>query len=258
MDIPLSHDFLWTWFLLFVRFSAMFLLLPGIGGDEVPLAFRQGMLVILSLAIANTVPSAVLPDNFVTSGSIIITEFLFGIALGLIPQLIIGACAVSGQVVSAAIGLGQATLIDPSIGEPVAVLARLQSMMAVAVFLTMDGHHALIQAIAYASSEVGFGVFSPADVADLIANRFSHMFELAVLISGPVLVTVLVTQFVLGLLTKFVPQVNIFIISLPLTIGVGLFVVGYTLPSYNRQMANEFSQLDEIAGGVIHSGDANP
>lgn len=252
-----SIDFssLWTWFLLFTRFSGLLHVLPGVGTEEVPFTFRIPLALVLGFVVMFTGAHAAVPESIAEGGLIILTEFALGYLLGIIPSLIISSLALAGQVIAATIGLAQATLIDISLGDQVSVLSRLQSLIATVVFLAVDGHHVVIRAASMIGNDVGIGLYRPGmDVFMILAERFSASFELAVIISGPILVTILVTQFVLGLLTRFIPQVNIFIISLPLTIGVGLFIIQYTMPGFLIRMSKEFGTLQELIGRILVAG----
>ena len=256
MDSALANSIewsgLWTWFLLFVRFTGLFQTLPGLGTEEIPIPFRTTIALVLAAVVAMTGAHALMPANLAEGGLMIGTEYVLGWILGVVPAFVLSSLAVSGQVTSAAIGLGQASLIDPSIGEHVSVLARIQSMIGTIIFLSIDGHHTILRAASFIAEDVGVGRFRPdAATALQLAERFSESFELAVVIAAPILITILVTQFLLGLLTKFVPQVNVFIISLPLTIGIGLFICAYTMPSLGSHAVTEFTRSEEIAARLI-------
>ena len=260
-SFSLSIDWsgLWTWFLFFVRFGGVLTSLPGIGGDEVPMSVRATLALMLAAIGAYTGVHSAVPDSYVVGGFMLASEFVYGFLIGAVPFYIVASLAVAGQVTAATIGLGQATLIDPSIGEPVSVLSRLQSFIAISVFLAIDGHHAVLRAAMAPPGGMAPGSFEPnADVAMILVERMSHTFALAVTISGPILVAVLLAQFVLGLLTKFVPQVNVFIISLPLTIGLGMFILAGTLPTFRDHFIREFAATEEIIGRLVVAGTGGP
>lgn len=246
-DSGITFDLIpfWTWFLILIRCFGLLETLPGIGTMQVPAMFRLSFTFAISICLVLGGVRANLPSGVAEAGLMITTEFLLGIILGLIPALLISAVGVAGQVTTGAIGLGQANMIDPSLGGQVAILARLQMMVGVALFLLIDGHHAAIKAAAGLMGDIGLGYFRPnMDTFMILLDRFSSSFELAVMCSAPILVTVLVTNFVLGLITKFVPQVNIFIISLPLTIIVGLYIVVYTFTGVNEHLIRGFNEAE--------------
>lgn len=240
----------WSWFLLFTRTGAMLLSLPGIGTDEIPHSARGALAVVLSSVLAFSGVSAEAPTTVAEGGLMIITEFILGYLIGALPAFVLAGLSVAGQINSTAIGLGQANLIDPTLGEHVSALSRLQLLIGTVLFLLFDGHHLMIRAVA--SPGVGLGMFRPGvDTADLLVDRFVATFQFAVTLTGPILVTILITNCVLGIITKFVPQMNIFIISLPLTIGIGLFLFQVTLPDLIQLVGAEFSQLDRLAARLM-------
>lgn len=247
-----DFHFFWTWFLLFTRFSGIFMALPGIGTEEVPLTIRLPLTMIIAGIVTACGAHAEFSSGVPEGMLMIITEFLLGYLLGAIPAFIVSALSLSGQVSATAIGLNQASIIDPSLGEHVTTLARIQGLIATSLFLLINGHHVILRAGAEVSKDIGVGIFRPdGSTVELFLNRFAHMFEIAISIAAPIIVVTLITQFVLGLLTRFVPQVNVFIMSLPLTILVGMFVFGFTLPEMARHIEREFYSMEETATQLL-------
>ncbi len=249
--VPLGSDsfdlaFFWTWFLLWSRCAGIFSSLIGIGTEEVPITFRGAVTLLISLAITLVGLRAPMPAHWAEGTMMMASEFLLGFLLGFIPRFVVSSITVAGNITTGAVGLGQANMIDPSLGEPVAILARFQTLVATLVFLSIDGHHAVIQAAAGFPGSVGIGQFVPdLHVAGFLIERFRAIFELAVSVAAPVIVALLVTQFVLGLVTRAVPQVNIFIVSLPLTIGLGLFIIAYTFTGMTKHVIRDFTGLEK-------------
>lgn len=244
----------WTWFLYFTRFCAILFVLPGIGTYAVPSTFKVALAITIPICVLLSGTQLQPPDSAIMGCMLIATEVLLGLALGLIPGFILASVMVAGQLTTTTMGLGAANLIDPSIGASVAILARLQNLFATIVFLALDGHHIIIKAATVTIADVGTNIMTAdSGVAAMFLQRFSATFEVGVIVAAPVLVTILVSQFVLGLITKFIPQVNIFIISLPLTIGIGLYIVAFTFTDLANILIREMSFLEEFAGVVIQS-----
>lgn len=251
-SIGLDYTILWTWFLVLMRISGLLASMPGLGTDQIPASFRTPAAIVIAMTIALSGVSAHVPISYAEGGVMIFCEFILGYVLGLVPALIIAGVTVAGQVASGAMGLGQANMIDPSLGGNVAVLGRIQGMLATLIFLFLNGHHAVIYAASGIAGDIGIGVFRPdMQTADILFDRFRHSFELSASISAPVIVTLLVAQFVLGLVTKFVPQVNIFIISLPLTILVGFYITAYTFSEMSDHVVAAFTDLEEVSARVL-------
>ncbi len=220
---------------------------------------RLSIAVLIGLAATMAGVTAPEPKHMVDGGLMLASEFTLGYLLATIPALIVSSLAITGQVVSGTIGLGFANLIDPSIGQSLAILARIESLVATLVFLLVDGHHVIIRAVTGYGGDLPIGTFYPGvDTGMFFLERFSAVFEVAIVCSAPILVSILVTQFVLGLITKSVPQVNIFIISLPLTIGMGLYITAYTFPGMVENILVEFNQMEEFVGQLFLSSQKLP
>ena len=244
----LNFEPFWTWFLLFVRFSGVFTSMPGVGTEEVPLTFRIPLVIIIAAALTMSGASAELPGTLAAGGLILAVEFLLGYLLGVIPALIISGLSLAGHLSATSIGLNQASVIDPSLGEHVTTLGRIQTLIGVVLFLAIDGHHAVIRAAADISTDVGLGLFRPGEAtAEIFLQRINQSFHLGIQVAAPIIVVSLIAQFILGLITKFVPQINVFIMSTPLTILVGLFVFGFTLPEMVRHVDREYAAIQEVA-----------
>lgn len=245
--IQVNFAYLWTWVLMFVRCIAILSALPGIGTEQVPSRFRGFPAMLLAFCFTFAGPTARLPSGLAEGGLMIFSEYLLGYLLGAIPAYTLAAGTVAGTAVAGAIGLSQANMIDQSLGESTTVIAKLNSLIGGLVFLLLDGHHLVLRASAAASEISGIGTFLPdLSVSALLMHRFVEMFSLAVIIAAPILVASLFTQFVLGLLTKFVPQINVFIMSMPLNLLVGLFLLNVLLPDLIGHMTTDFEKLDGV------------
>ncbi len=248
----IDFSFLWVFIMFFARFGGLFTSLPGVGTEQVSTALRIPIVLVFAAVTSLTglkVPEA---TNVIQGALMISGEFLIGYLLGLIPSFIISALAVTGQVTAGAIGIGQAAMIDPSLGESVSVLARVESLLATALFLLIDGHHIIIKAATGVGHDVALGTFRPdSHIALLLIERFADSFVFAMTIAAPVLSTILVTQFVFGLITKFVPTINIFIMSLPVTIGMGLYMIAFSLPELTTHLIEQYREIQEVAARVV-------
>ncbi|HMO18406.1 MAG TPA: flagellar biosynthetic protein FliR [Oligoflexia bacterium] len=245
---------LWTFVLILVRISTLLFMLPGVGTEQIPAQFRLYLAMSISVLAAMSIPQIPMPEELHLIVLSIATEAIFGLLLSLLPAIVLGGLAVSGQVIAGVIGLGQANMIDRSLGESVSVLAKFNMYLGSLVFLAIDGHHVLLKA---ATLELGYPsvavIPSFNKGIQILMTSFSSSFELAIAISAPILIATLVTQFLLGLITKFVPQVNIFIISLPLSVFMGFYIMSYTIEPFASQLVEEFTLMEELAGAVVLS-----
>jgi len=245
----------WTFFLALVRISGLLTTLPGIGTDQVPVTYRLSISVVFALAVAMSGYHAPIIEGLIMGAFVILMEYMLGYIMGMIPQFIIAALSVAGQAAASTMGIAQASLIDPSIGVSVSVLAKLQSLIATVLFLLVDGHHLIFRAATGVSHNLALGEFVFTDsVTTFMIEKFSSTFEFGILVTSPILVAILVTQFLLGLVTRFVPQINVFIISLPLTIGIGLYITAFTLSELSEHLTQQYLSFEEDAVSIFKLG----
>jgi len=238
-------DTIWTFKLLAIRFAGMMLVLPGIGGGEKGMFIRFGAILVLSFASLATSPTATLPPHLllmiVEGGS----EFLLGFGIGLIPVLIIAGVQTGAQLSATTMGLGAAQLVDPNMGVNTNSLARVIGDLGVILFLALGGHYVVIHAVSGLGGQMVPGTFLLGDLSvEMLINRTAQVFTIGAMISAPVIVALLLTQFVMGLITKAVPTVNIFIVSFPLTIGIGLVLSAVSLPDVMLYLQREFTGIE--------------
>lgn len=239
----IDFSFFWVWVLLFTRMTGLFYALPGIGTEQVPDSFRMIPTIVLSVCAVLGGIKADLPVSLADGGLMIVMEFTLGYIMGFIPLLIISGLTVAGQLISGSIGLGQANMIDHSLGETVSVLSRIKYQLGILFFLLLDGHLVVIKCVSKATTNVGYSLFKPGTgLIQLLTERLSNSFEMSIIISAPIIVAALLTQFVLGLIAKFVPQVNVFLISMPLSVLVGFYMLQSTLGILAMKM-NEIGDM---------------
>lgn len=258
--LGIPHDILgnlgviWSFFLLFTRYSAFFMVVPGIGGGAMGLTIRIPAIILLSytsLLAGARAPQPQAWDIFFIS---FVSEVLFGYILGIVPNLIVSGVQMAGHLASTTMGLGAGQLLDPTMGASVSELSKLYGDLVVLLFLMLGGHHVAIYAVSGFSGEIVPGTFlSQGTSVGLFIDRTADIFRIGALVASPVIVALLLTQFVMGLISKAVPSVNIFIVSFPLTIGIGLALSVLALPTLARFCAKELTGIENTMIAVSHS-----
>jgi flagellar biosynthetic protein FliR len=250
-NLNIDFTFLWAWVLLFTRMTGMFHSLPGIGTDQVPESFRSLPAIMLAICAVLGGVRADMPDTMAQGAVMVGSEFALGWVFGFVPALTLSGLAVAGQIISGSIGLAQANMIDQSLGESVSIFSRIQLQIATLIFLFMGGHHIVIAATSGVAQDIGVGMFRPdADTFAILLHRFTNSFELALVVSSPIIVASLLTQFVLGLVTKFVPQVNVFLISMPLSVLAGMYIIVATLYGLAEHSYIDLRNLEETLSRI--------
>lgn len=244
-------------FLLVVaRLSGLVLASPIFGHGLVPVRVRAGLVGVLALALAPVVPSARLDDAaspWALAG-LIAVEGIVGVTLGLLAQLIFAGVQLGGQVAGIQVGFGIANVIDPMTETGATVLAQWQQLAALLAFLALDVHHVLLRAVlaSFHAAPVGGVVLDGALLQGVVAHGAS-LFAVGVRIAAPVLIVMLLVNGALAVLARTIPQLNVFAVGFPVNVGVGLIVVGASLPFTMRFLAGRFAALDGVLDEFVHA-----
>lgn len=242
-----------TFILLFARFSGLFLFLPGMGGTR-GLAVKFPALIILTVVTTKVSPPTALPLNEGLMVGMIASELIFGSMLGIISFIIISSCQMAGQLASTSMGLQAGAIIDPSTGGQTADLARLNGDIATILFLVTGGHYFVFAAATGMVGDIRPGEFvTHLETVDTLVRLTGDTFRYGLILSSPIVVALLLTQFVMGLVSKAVPTVNIFIVSFPLTIGIGLILTILVLPELPTVMIELFQRQQSVITAIVRT-----
>lgn len=224
---------LWLWLIAMIRPGAAFIAAPVFGAAAVPLQIRIILSLAIGMAALNSVPIA-MPENGVASVAgfaLVAGEVLAGVALGFAVQLGYASAYIAGEVIANAMGLGMATMVDPSSGASTPVLGQFLSIISTFMFLAIDGHLLLIQYIvaSYQALPPGGGLM-PASAFEAIVRFGSTMFAAGVTIALPVAFTLILVQIIMGMLARTAPSLNLFAVGLPATLLAGLVLMAIGAP----------------------------
>jgi flagellar biosynthetic protein FliR len=248
MAIPDPIPFL----LVLARVAGLVLAAPVLGHLLVPLRVRAGLVIVLAGVLAPLAPPVATPGDPWTLAGTIASESALGVLLGLVAQFVFAGVQLGGQLAGTHMGFGVANLIDPQLGQQVTVIAEWQLFLTLLAFLMLDVHHLLIRGLvaSFAAAPPGSLVLAPIDAARVVSLA-GELFVIAVRVAAPVLAVLLFTNAALGVLAKSIPQLNVFVVGFPLNVGVGLVVLGASLPFTLRLVAERFAGLDATLGGLV-------
>lgn len=165
---------------------------------------------------------------------ILLTELLTGIALALIVQFFFAAIQLAGQIIDTQLGFGIMNVVDPLSGTQAPMIGNFKYVLAILVFLQLNGHHYFIKALfeSYEYIPIGECIFLSPEFIQNYIKYFGNIFIIGCKLSMPIIGTLLITDFVLGIMARTVPQMNIFMVGMPAKILIGFFVILITIPVY--------------------------
>lgn len=242
----------WSFLLLALRYGGLLIILPGLSAGFMGMYVRIPAVLVLAFATVNSAPYAPLPADYAQMVGQAASEFLLGYGIGMMPMMIISGAQMAGLLSSTAMGLGASALIDPVSGVSVTDVARIFGDLCVLLFLLVGGHYVAIHVVSGMGGALPVGVINPAALSlNVLIDASANVFKIGVMISAPVMVALLLTQFVMGLVTKAVPTVNVFVVSFPLTIGIGLILTALSLREVLNFSYREIQNIDTQAVELV-------
>ncbi|MDX1762844.1 MAG: flagellar biosynthetic protein FliR [bacterium] len=252
LQLPL-HEFQSFIFVL-IRITAMFMALPAFGSKTVPPLVKIGLSMLLTILIFPTLQVEPLPLFHKTIPLVlaVLWEIGIGLLIGYLVQLIFAGIQVAGQMTGYQMGFGVVNVLDPQSNSQLSIIALFQNLLAMLLFLALNVHHRVMGAIAESFRYIapGAGHYPPALVEQVIGAT-GALFVVAIKIGAPMMAVLLFTNIGMGMIAKTVPQMNVFIVAFPLQIGVGLIMLGLSLPTTIRLLQGIFSSLEGDIGRLI-------
>lgn len=230
----LNNIILYPFFMTFVRMSGIFATVPFFNDKAVSKLHRLSLALVLSIAIAPIVSTYIpaAPKSVGLLVLVILGEFLIGLLLGYSTKLFMAAINIAGDFMAAIMGLQAASQMDPRSGTNTTALSSLLGLMALAAFLALDFHLYIIRAFIESYSLIGFNkAMDLGEVSMALIVTISKVTILGVKLAAPVVVANFIVNCSLGVLNRLVPQIQVFFISMPLTMLVGIFILVLSLSS---------------------------
>ena len=222
---------------------------PLFGNAAVPATVKVALGALLAMIIAPGVPALPAVNPMSLPGLLILTqEMLVGLAMGFTIRIVFSAIEMAGEISSLTMGLGFASFFDPQTKGRSSAISQFLVMLATLMFLTVNGHLVLLAALAesFVSLPISASPISGGGFQQLAAWG-GEIFRSGLQIALPVIAALLLTNVALGILTRAAPQLNIFGIGFPVTLGVGLLVIGMVLPYLATPFQNMFLRGIETA-----------
>ena len=222
--------------LVFTRISGIFVSAPIFSSRNIPARMR----VLMAMAIALVVLPAVLQKQSVavpsTLASYVVCVFLelfLGVCVGLLLALFFAVIQVAGQMIDQKVGFGIVNVVDPQSGIQVPLLGNFLQMIFTLVFFAADFHHLFLIALidSFSTLPLMQAVITPG-LAVYMVDLFAGMFTFAFKLAMPLIMVTLLVDVSMGMLARTMPQLNVFVLGIPLKLAVGIFMLSVFLPTY--------------------------
>jgi flagellar biosynthetic protein FliR len=250
IDISFLPALAAAFLLAFARVGTMVMLLPGVGEMTVPSRVRLTMALVLTAILLPAHQKAYAVDlkAFGPMLTILFQELIVGAVLGLTARLAISALQIAGSVVAQQLGLGFVTAVDPTQNQQGVIVGNFLTVLGITLIFATDLHHLVI-----AGLNDSYTIFQPGempivgDVAAHITRIIATSFRIGIQLSAPFLVFGLLFNLGLGVLSRLMPQMQVFFIGLPLSILLGflllVLVIGAMMGTFTGYLENVLHDL---------------
>lgn len=229
--VEITFTQLQTWLAMylwpFMRISAFVMAAPIFGHSSLPAQIKIGLSCLLTLIVATTLPA--LPDAPLVSWAglgIMVEQLIIGLGLALCMQIIFAVVQVAGEFIGLQMGLAFASFFSPATGANTMIISQWLYMIALLLFLALDGHLLMIQVLAdtFTSMPVGLSGMNASAFEALV--RFSSiLFISGLLLALPLVAALLIINLTLGILNRAAPQFTVFSVGFPMSLVAGLIML---------------------------------
>jgi flagellar biosynthetic protein FliR len=241
----LSLVTLQKYFLIAVRVSTVFAIAPVLGSAQVPDRTKIiiGLVVALIMYPVVKVGPGPLPCGLGLFTIYLMQEFLVGLVIGFVTMLFFNGIYLAGQVVDMQMGFAIVNVIDPLSNIQIPVMGQFYFIIAILIFLAINGHHLVILALSKSFTLVPLtGLHFSGGMVKQILRYSADLWVIAFQLGAPVISALFLASVALGIIARTVPQMNVFIVGFPLNIALGLLVVGLTL-NYFLAYVRQFFEI---------------
>lgn len=238
---------------ILLRVSAMVITIPIFGNRNVPVRAKGGLSLMIAFLLFPFIEFQLPPLEILSLILGMVGEVIIGIIIGLAGRLAFAGVQIAGQLIGFQMGFAVVNVFDPITSEQVSIIAQLWYLIAMLIFLAVDGHHVFLYAIAES-----YRIISPldfhfsAELMQSIVEISKDIFIIAVKIGAPIITALLMTSIGFGLIARTVPQINILIVGFPLKIAIGLIGIGLTLPLFTKIMSRVFLNYGDKLNVLLH------
>lgn len=222
--------------------------IPVYFGNQTPARIKVALVFTISLLLFPVLSPGLPTISFEPISFLLLTinETLLGLLLGLMARLVFTTVEFGGTLIGYQMGFAAANVFDPQHQNQISLISQFQNVFAILIFLALDGHHIFIKTAARSYQLLPPGNLNlSGEAIPYLMELTSRMFSLGVQFSAPVLVVLLLSGLILGILSRVFPQLNVFLLSFPLNIGIAFIVIALTLNMVASLLRREFDAIGE-------------
>ena len=242
IDIGLDFQ---RFILVFFRVVSMIWLLPLFESKSISTIYKAGLSLLIAFLLFKSVPVPDIGGDAFLLLVAIAKEILIGFSIGFMVRILFSTVSAAGEVISMQSGLSFARSLDETMGVQTSVIEQLKNLLAIMIFLAIDGHHIFLKGIAASLRQVPPGAVTVRPgLFNYMIDATGKLFGAGLKIGAPVIVTLFLVELALGVLSRLVPQVNVFIEGASMKILITLTVLALSLNFIVPVIAGIFRGMD--------------
>lgn len=233
--------------LLFIRVSGLIMPSPIFGRRNLPSIIKISFCILLTCLFFVSFP---LPEGGVSARAPIeyffmcFKELLFGLTMGFLLTMFFNIAIMAGQLMDMQIGFGMASVFDIQFNSQIPVAGNIMNLILLVLFFSMNGHLKLIEMIHTTIVQIPIGqVYLSPELALAIIGSFCQSFVLAIMLAMPLLASGIVLEMAMGVLLRAVPQMNMFVVGIPMKLLIGLIMLLIMIPAFTGFSEKIFNEL---------------
>lgn len=243
---------LWILFFITARFIGIILLIPFLNSNFVPVIVKACIVICFSYLILLNIEETIPMDVHV---SIIIMHmllnFLFGVLIGTVVNLVLYALQFAGNFIGIQMGFAMANVFDPQMQEQISLVSQMSFLFGTMLFIIMKGHIYMFSIIIDSFEKVPVLYSLNINSISLIVSKLADIFVIGLQFAMPVTAIMIFIKLSLGIVSRLIPQMNVFMVGLPLQVGIGFFVFMVVLLIWQEQFTELFFQLLDWTRNIV-------
>ncbi len=227
--------------LVFLRISSAIVVAPFLGSRGIPVTIKLFLSLVISYIIYLTLDKNLIPPieaNW-TLFVFAVKEIIAGLIIGFMLQFVFFAVNYAGTLIGFDMMLNMAEVFNPNEDVQSNIIGEMLYYGALMIFILINGHHYLIQSLNYSYKVIQVGSFTISEPLHIyLVKLTASVFVLAVKIASPILVSFFLVHIAEGIIARMIPQMQVFFVTQPLKLGLGIFLILLTLPLYIYMIKN--------------------
>ena len=248
MDLfTLLQDHAAVFLLMLTRCSGIFLIAPFFGSLNIPVQFRAAaafLFAVVLFPVVDALGIVAAPSTMLAYGVAVLSELFIGWLIGFVAYVCFSAIHMAGKVMDMQVGFAVVNVMDPTSGQQIPLIGSFLYNLGIIVFLVTNGHHMIITALAESFRMVPILTMQPnLSLSMIMVNFVNGIFLTGMKVAMPVTFAILLVNVALGILARTMPQLNIFVVGIPMQLMIGVGVLAMLLPFYVMFLGGMFDEM---------------